>query len=727
MRATSRERIKRTYYNPEKIMNKNDKSYKNIRGRTPEHKKFTKINITNKPVNIKKIHNNRENNIIATDRKKYRTKSDLMNGNSESGIYYPTQITSNRLSAKEDNVIKNNKILHSATKKKNCKQSVDELHTSTFTKTSYVNIFSNNYTTKNNSSQKKNYKRIKVKGPNNNKTKLKHNNYTHINIMNKPNNINKKKEKEKNATTTFKKRTETKPIVDRNEKLIMTPCKKKKNVCKTQINDLNNKYNNNNYNEKKTKKKFIDKSRSTKKNNPMTRNDDLEKKNNTLPKTLNYEENINNINTEKKLSIKNNHENIIDNIDDIKLTENEKPKLINNSQKDIFTNNNIDDIDNDNKNAKTNLRLYNQMSNSLKTKNITTERKQSAHNNSVVERIIFAKNITKLLNSNKIFKGKKVEKIGIISKAGELAMGEVKTNQDNYFNYDLCNDYIYIGVCDGHGEDGHHISEYIKNTLPDEFNHLLEKLYNEEKENLGITNQEIKDDIEIRKKIEKIDKIKDIFTDAFKNTNIFAIEECAEYNLEYSGSTCVSILLHKKKANKLFISNIGDSRTIIIKKKNNNYFSHQLSRDHKPTEEDEAKRILENGGEIQQIEDENGNWTGPLRIWQKGENGPGLAMTRSFCDVVASMLGVTCEPEVFEYKLREEDQMVIIASDGLFEYVSNEEVSKICGDVVDNNKECEDVENKVVEELYKESNKRWKDKGDGIDDITIICVMLKNS
>ena len=136
---------------------------------------------------------------------------------------------------------------------------------------------------------------------------------------------------------------------------------------------------------------------------------------------------------------------------------------------------------------------------------------------------------------------------------------------------------------------------------------------------------------------------------------------------------------------------------------------------------------MENGGEIQQIEDENGNWTGPLRIWQKGENGPGLAMTRSFCDVVASMLGVTCEPEVFEYKLREEDQMVIIASDGLFEYVSNEEVSKICGDVVDNNKECEDVENKVVEELYKESNKRWKDKGDGIDDITIICVMLKNS
>ena len=116
-----------------------------------------------------------------------------MNGNSESGIYYPTQITSNRLSAKEDNVIKNNKILHSATKKKNCKQSVDELHTSTFTKTSYVNIFSNNYTTKNNSSQKKNYKRIKVKGPNNNKTKLKHNNYTHINIMNKPNNIKNKK------------------------------------------------------------------------------------------------------------------------------------------------------------------------------------------------------------------------------------------------------------------------------------------------------------------------------------------------------------------------------------------------------------------------------------------------------------------------------------------------------------------------------------------------------
>ena len=722
MNATSREKTKRSNNNSVKLLNKNGKANKNLRGRTPEHSKFNRIYIPNKQSN-NKILRNGQNNIKTTDHKKYRTKSDLINGKYDSALYYPTQTTSTELLTKrKDNV--NNKLLYSATKKKNNKQSADDLHRATYTKNSYINIFSNNHSTKNNSTQKKNFNRIKTKVENN-KTKLKHNNYTHINITNKSIKCNKQNDKiSSSCRTSFKKRTETKPYTDRNEKIVMTPRKKKQNLYKTQILENYNKYNNNNYNEKKTKKKFIDKSRSMKKNCMMVRNDDLEKKNNTINQVLNYEENIN---TEKETSIKNNNQdNLTENPDDIKLTESEKPKLTNNSQKDLFTNNNIDeDIDNKNENTKTNLRLYNQMANSLTSKTKTTERKQSAHNNSVVERIIFTKNITKLLTSaNKIYKGKKIENIGIISVPGETDPGVKKTNQDNYFNYDLCNDYKFIGVCDGHGEDGHFISEFIKNTLPDELNHLLEKLIEEEKENLGISNEnEIKDDIELRKKIEKIDKIKDIMTDAFKNTNLFAIEECAEFNLEYSGSTCVSIFLHTKKANKLFISNIGDSRAIIIKKKNDEYFPHQLSRDHKPTEEDEAKRIIENGGEIQQIEDENGNWTGPLRIWQKGENGPGLAMTRSFCDVIASTLGVICEPEVFEYKLREEDKVVIVASDGLFEYVTNEEVAKMVGKMIENN----DSEDKIVEELYKESNERWKNKESGIDDITIICVMLKNS
>ena len=104
----------------------------------------------------------------------------------------------------------------------------------------------------------------------------------------------------------------------------------------------------------------------------------------------------------------------------------------------------------------------------------------------------------------------------------------------------------------------------------------------------------------------------------------------------------------------------------------------------------------------------------------------GLAMTRSFCDVAASKLGVICEPEVFEYKLKEEDKIIIVASDGLFEHVSNEEVCKIVGDFVES-EECKDnIENKIVENLFNFANERWKNKENGIDDITIICVMVES-
>jgi hypothetical protein len=56
------------------------------------------------------------------------------------------------------------------------------------------------------------------------------------------------------------------------------------------------------------------------------------------------------------------------------------------------------------------------------------------------------------------------------------------------------------------------------------------------------------------------------------------------------------------------------------------------SRDHKPNETDEAKRILKVGGRIEAFQDYDGKPLGPLRVWLKKEDLPGLAMTRSFGD-----------------------------------------------------------------------------------------------
>ncbi len=74
------------------------------------------------------------------------------------------------------------------------------------------------------------------------------------------------------------------------------------------------------------------------------------------------------------------------------------------------------------------------------------------------------------------------------------------------------------------------------------------------------------------------------------------------------------------------------------------WVSHDLSRDHKPNDKDEMARIKKRGGRIQPFRDDDGEFVGPHRVWLKEDEIPGLAMSRSFGDKVASSVGVIAEP-----------------------------------------------------------------------------------
>lgn len=65
----------------------------------------------------------------------------------------------------------------------------------------------------------------------------------------------------------------------------------------------------------------------------------------------------------------------------------------------------------------------------------------------------------------------------------------------------------------------------------------------------------------------------------------------------FSGSTCVTILISTDK--KIYCSNVGDSRAIICKCKNNSWSAVPLSRDQKPDDPMEMQRILKNGGRVE--------------------------------------------------------------------------------------------------------------------------------
>ena len=328
-------------------------------------------------------------------------------------------------------------------------------------------------------------------------------------------------------------------------------------------------------------------------------------------------------------------------------------------------------------------------------------------------------------------KGDMNKKIGILTKAGMETEKKKKINQDNYFNYDLKNGYKFIGVCDGHGENGKKVSEFIKNNLPKELENEFNLLISNEKKRISIlegmlrhkdeNNSEKKEKFNIEKYI-NYEKINELLKKVFISTNLKLFAENMKLNLKTSGSTCVSILYKKNSLKKLYTANLGDSRAIIIKNQleDNNIWSYeQLSRDHKPSEKDEEERIIKYGGEIQKIQKEDGTYEGPLRIFKKGDEGPGLAMSRSFGDSDGETLGIIAEPEVKEYLIKKEDKALIIGTDGLWEYTTNEEVV----DVIKKYWVKKDV-NIIINELYKLSVENWKKEHCTIDDITIICVLL---
>ena len=275
-------------------------------------------------------------------------------------------------------------------------------------------------------------------------------------------------------------------------------------------------------------------------------------------------------------------------------------------------------------------------------------------------------------------------------------------NQDNYFvykNFMNKKNYIYMSVCDGHGVEGHFVSDFIKEILPYDMS-----------ENLQAFN------ILTENELEK-EKIYDIIKQTFIEANEKLVNN-EEINSLFSGSTCVSVIYTPEK---LIIPNIGDSRAVLgrlINKETNEYKAIELSRDHKPTEKDEEKRILENDGRIQPFI-EDGEFVGPQRVWIKEEEVPGLAMTRSFGDRVAATVGVVSIPEIKEYIFNPNDKFMIIASDGVWEFISSQECIDIIKEFYDKNdlKGC-------CEFLYQESSKRWLKEEEVIDDTTMIIVFF---
>lgn len=251
---------------------------------------------------------------------------------------------------------------------------------------------------------------------------------------------------------------------------------------------------------------------------------------------------------------------------------------------------------------------------------------------------------------------------------------------------------IFFGVFDGHGYEGRKVSHAVTNRLP--------------------------------KMLSGSDAFKE---GKFKEAAMKICVECNNVikrlhavNSDLSGSTGIMAYLHADGI-RLTVVNVGDSRCILGKVvPGGTTEGLPLSTDHVPTVPAEAARIRQFRGRIASFM-HMGRPMGPLRVWLQDRDIPGLSMTRSFGDNVAASVGVISKPEVTEVMLKEEDKYLILCSDGLTEFIGNDEMVSMVHKYAEKGL----TPHEIAKRLVKESRKRWQsEEDDVVDDCTIIVIFL---
>ncbi|KAI3771085.1 hypothetical protein L6452_02239 [Arctium lappa] len=256
--------------------------------------------------------------------------------------------------------------------------------------------------------------------------------------------------------------------------------------------------------------------------------------------------------------------------------------------------------------------------------------------------------------------------------------GRKGTNQDAmtvWENFGGERDVIYCGVFDGHGPSGHKVARYVRDTLPSKLSWMFRDSHVHGK---TWSNQINGSDQKVINLNDSKDPVlcswKASITESFRE-----MDEDLEADMSIdsygSGTTSVSVL---KQGDNLIIMNLGDSRALLCTRSNDDKLQPvQLTIDLKPSIQSEYERIKNSGGRVKAMEHE----PSVFRVWMPDQDCPGLAMSRAFGDFCLKDYGLICDPNIFYRKLTEQDEFVVLATDGVWDVLTNDEVVKIVGSV----------------------------------------------
>jgi serine/threonine protein phosphatase PrpC len=169
----------------------------------------------------------------------------------------------------------------------------------------------------------------------------------------------------------------------------------------------------------------------------------------------------------------------------------------------------------------------------------------------------------------------------------------------------------------------------------------------------------------------------------------------------------------------LVLSNVGDSRAVLARKQSDGQWEAiNLTQDQNPDLPQEQERIEEMGGFVSPPPEPGLS----ARVWLDYEcTQIGLAMARSIGDHAVKPIGVIAEPVVSFHEIKSDDEFVILASDGVWEFVSSAEAVQVVAENLHKGA------TKACRALIETAAAKWHDEeGDYRDDITALVIRLKH-
>ncbi|CAJ1956538.1 unnamed protein product [Sphenostylis stenocarpa] len=315
---------------------------------------------------------------------------------------------------------------------------------------------------------------------------------------------------------------------------------------------------------------------------------------------------------------------------------------------------------------------------------------------------------------NRIFTNGKSRSSCIYTQQGRKGI-----NQDAMIVWEdfMSEDVTFCGVFDGHGPHGHLVAHRVTDALPLK---LLSFLHPSESGRNGSGKTCFRGNAkpesgESEKDATAEDKLNSMWREAFMKAYKAMDKELRSHpNLDCfcSGSTAVTVV---KQGSNLFIGNIGDSRAIMgSKDSNDSMVAVQLTIDLKPDLPREAERIKRCKGRVFALQDE----PEVHRVWLPFDDAPGLAMARAFGDFCLKEYGVISIPEFSHRLLTDKDQFIVLASDGIWDVLSNEEVVGIVSSAP--------TRSSAARILVDSAAREWKLKypTSKMDDCAVVCLFL---